>query len=406
VILCSPQPELSVIFPVVRVAVFPTIMEKEHTIKINSFKRKRDSAFPKSEIKSSRSLIAQSPDSKITNLAMFPSGTYDNTQPIRKVARSEVNGNAEVKGDVNVDINKVCSEHRSAKSKESTFAPQVDVEIHESVTRSSETEQKFAPQYSPREVLKSVKLNLPELFIPVRLVQPEEDALCNLRNLLRHHGFDVRDRPTLAFFLIGKKYAVQLAAKCFQKFYKLVNTPEFTSPNRSKLEQMEIDGLLEGFAWNRDGTFGSLVYAGKWNVSHHTAQYITREMLCYVLKMVDLGLLRAGMTILVNARNLTWRKFAPFEMAKAGFLANNCLPFPTRKKYVIDLGIYGRIAQHVLKPLLIHCGLRAETVTLSLEQFRSRFPELTLPESLSGRKNSPFIKRLSVDEQMNFKFLL
>jgi len=377
-----------------------------HIIKINNVKRKRDSAFPKSEIKSSRSLIAQSPSSKITNLAMFPSGTYDNTQPIRKVARSEVNSNAEVKADVNVDTNKVCLESRSTNSKESTFTTQVDVEIHESVTRSSETGQKFAPQYSPREVLKSVKLNLPELFVPVRLVQPEEDALCNLRNLLRHHGFDVRDRPTLAFFLIGKKWAVQSAAKCFQKFYKLVNTPEFTSPNRSKLEQMEIDGLFEGFAWNGDGTFGSLVNLGKWNVSHHTAPYITREMLCYVLQMVDVGLLRAGITILINARNLTWRKFAPFEMAKTGFLASYCLPIPMRRKYVIDLGIYGRVAQHVLKPILINRGPRAETVTLSLEQARSRFPELTLPESLSGRKNNPFVLRLSVDEQMNFKLLL
>jgi len=265
---------------------------------------------------------------------------------------------------------------------------------------------KCAPQYYPKEDMKSVRLNLPSLVVPARLMQPEEDAMGNLRILLRHHGFDVRDRATLAFFSIGKQYDVQSAAKCLQNFYKLVNTAAFISPNRNKLEQMEVDGLCEGFARHHDRTMGSLINLQKFNFSHHSAPYITREVLCYILNMADLELLRAGLTNVTNARNFTWRQFVPFEKAKTAFLLRSCMPLHTRRRIVIDIGIYGRLARCALDPLLPDIRIRDKTFLISLEEARLLFPEIILPESLTGLKGNLLIKKLSANEQMKFKFLL
>ena len=80
-----------------------------------------------------------------------------------------------------------------------------------------------------------IRLNLPNLVIPPRLVEPEESVITELRVLLKDIGFDVVDRATLSFSAIGSELDLQKAAKCFVNFYKLSKTTEFKTPSREIL---------------------------------------------------------------------------------------------------------------------------------------------------------------------------
>jgi len=150
-----------------------------------------------------------------------------------------------------------------------------------------------------------VKLNLPKLVIPEQLAQTEEIAIRNLYALLRYNNFIVLHRPTLAFFALGAELDVRAAAQYFVNFDNLRKTEEFKSPNRERMEAIEVDGLIEGFAWHKDGTFGPLINLQKWNVRNHTAAYVVREALCYIFNMVDLAHLRRGLTAVCNVQNFT-----------------------------------------------------------------------------------------------------
>jgi len=150
-----------------------------------------------------------------------------------------------------------------------------------------------------------IKLNLPNLDIPELLLRPEEKAIEDLRTLLRYVGYEVRDRKTLAYFTIGKKLDIQAAAQCFLNFYDLVNHDDFKSPNREKIEQMEKVCFIEGFAQHQDGTYGALVNSANWNCAVHQATYLSREWLCYLFNLVDIKLLRIGLTNVINAKDVS-----------------------------------------------------------------------------------------------------
>merc|ERR1719317_1158010 len=49
---------------------------------------------------------------------------------------------------------------------------------------------------------KRVRFNLPKFIVPGVLPKNDEKAMFDLRVLLKEHGFEVYDRPTLAFFAI------------------------------------------------------------------------------------------------------------------------------------------------------------------------------------------------------------
>jgi len=101
-----------------------------------------------------------------------------------------------------------------------------------------------------------VRMNLPNLVVPPRLLQTDEDAMRNLHLLLKWIGFEVSDRATLAFFAVGSDYDIKKAAQRFVQFYNLANTEVFMDPDRKILESLEGDNCLEGFALHDDGTFG------------------------------------------------------------------------------------------------------------------------------------------------------
>jgi len=148
-----------------------------------------------------------------------------------------------------------------------------------------------------------IRLNLLNLVVPQRLLQPTEDAMMHLRVLLSDMGFEVFDRATLAFFTIGSELDVRKAAWRFFNLYKLTKTAEFKSPNREILKSMEAEGFIEGFAFHKDGTYGVLLRAEKFCIHNHAVMYIAREFICYILSFVNLGLLRAGFIEVGNARN-------------------------------------------------------------------------------------------------------
>jgi hypothetical protein len=150
-----------------------------------------------------------------------------------------------------------------------------------------------------------IRLNLPKLVIPTVLPWKEEVAMRNLQGLLQYNNFIVVDRATLAFFAIGTGCDIRAAAQCFVNFHNFANTVKYKSPNRSQMEAMEVDGLIEGFARHEDGTFGPLINLQQWNVVNHTAAYIVKEFLCYIYNMVDLPRLRSGIVAVFNARNFT-----------------------------------------------------------------------------------------------------
>jgi len=150
-----------------------------------------------------------------------------------------------------------------------------------------------------------VRLNLPKLVIPEQLPQTEEIAIRNLHALLRYNNFVVLHWPTLAFFVLGAELNVRAAGQFFVNFHNLSKPEEFKSPNRERMEAIEADGLIEGFSWHKDGTFGPLINLRKWNVRNHTAAYVVREALRYIFNMVDLTHLRGGLTTVCNMRNFT-----------------------------------------------------------------------------------------------------
>ena len=78
----------------------------------------------------------------------------------------------------------------------------------------------------------------------------------HLSKHLRVHGFEVCDRPTLAFFAIGKQLNVQAAVECFLEFYKLADTLHFRFPDINQIEQLVADGFIEGIGCQSDGTMG------------------------------------------------------------------------------------------------------------------------------------------------------
>lgn len=245
---------------------------------------------------------------------------------------------------------------------------------------------------------KRVRLNLPNLFLP-GLTRPDEESVRNLQLLLRHNGFDVTDRATLAFFVLGKELDVQGAAQCFFEMYKRLNTVEFKSPNRARVNKMEEDGFIEGFARHNDGTFGVMISAGNWNVPNLVATYLCRELMCYIFNMVDYTLLRGGLANVLNCRNFTWRAFAPFEQAKVTFMWRKLCPIEVRYNFLIDLEMYGKVAHSVLHQLVAIRKLN----TLSYDEVCLLHPDVVLPYSLTGLNNE-HIKYLTADEQLDFQF--
>lgn len=250
-----------------------------------------------------------------------------------------------------------------------------------------------------------VRLNLPKLVIPRRLLKPDEDAMRDLRILLSDMGFEVLDRATLAFFAIGSEHDYQKAALRFLKFHKLANTAEFKSPSREILQLIDNYGLIEGFALHMDGTFGGLIHVQEYKHLVHNAMYIVRELLCYICSMVDLSLLRRGYTSVVNARNFHWKAFAPFENAKTLNLIKGCMPLKAGRKYVIDPGYYARLAHNTCKPIIPEEYLKV-TFLLTADKVRLEHPHLVLPKSITGLTGNKFIKHLSVVEQVGFTFFL
>jgi len=248
-----------------------------------------------------------------------------------------------------------------------------------------------------------VRLNLPKLVVPDTMLQIEERAIGDLRDLLQYIGFEVSDRSTLAFFVIGLKLNINSAARCFLNLYKLLNTDEFICPSRARMEQMEVDGLVEGFAYHGDGTFGPLINIKNYNVLNHNAAYTCREAMCYIFTMIDLSVLRRGLTMVASARDLTWRVFAPFEMAKTENTMAGCVPLPAKTIILIDPNHYAKLAYRVIKPIVKPPG---STDLLALDEFLEKYPLHVLPQSVSRTTSSNLIKHLSVEEQLEFNFFL
>merc|ERR1719419_479026 len=270
------------------------------------------------------------------------------------------------------------------------------------------TEPKYLPAYDSFVTVRRdipdirVRLNLPNLVVPPRLLQTDEDAMRNLHLLLKWMGFDVSDRATLAFFAIGSEYDIQKAARRFIQLYNLANTEVFKNPDRKILESLEGDDFLEGFALHRDGTFGFVSQAENFAISNHPTAYYLREIICYIFSIVDLGLLRSGFLMVCNARNVSWRNFKPFEMKKIVTTLLKCVPLKVRGRLVIDPGYYFLLARKIFTTMLKD----NMTVVLTLDEARRRYPHVVLPTSLTGLVENKLIKRLSSDEQLAFNFLI
>lgn len=262
----------------------------------------------------------------------------------------------------------------------------------------------FVTAMRPKSGVK-VRLNLPKLEVPNLMMWPEEQGMRDLQGLLLDIGYEVHDRGTLAFFAIGGGLNVRSAARYFINFYKLLNTEEFKSPNRARMDRIESDILIEGFTQHGDGTFGPLLNLQKWNVLNHTVQYICRELVCYLFSMVDLSLLRQGITEVINAQNMTKKSFAPYQKAKIQNTMSSCVPLQWKGRFMINPCVYATLVYRVVKPLLAS-RIKNFTLLLSLDEFREKYPHLVLPPSVFEPENSTCIKHLSVDEQLDFKFFL
>lgn len=252
---------------------------------------------------------------------------------------------------------------------------------------------------------KRVRLNLPRLMIPELIPKKDEEAMLDLHVLLKAHGFEVYDRPTLAFFAIGAKHDIQAALLFFQEFYKLAQTQEIRFPDHMRMAQMEADGFLEGFARHHDGTYGGLLNPGRWNVENNQALNVVRELLCYHLHIVDFSLLKNGATVVANLRQLSWRRTAPFEMAKVVNLMYKSIPVGINKFLLLEPNFYAQVALNLSS--LVASSVVSVSHIVSLEEAREACPDIILPPSLTPiTKESDRFTKLSTDEQINFQILI
>jgi len=252
---------------------------------------------------------------------------------------------------------------------------------------------------------KAVRLNLPRLTVPKLLPKKDEQAMYDLHMLLKEYGFDVRDRPTLAFFTIGASRDVLEASHYFLEFYKFARTWEIRFPERICIDQLVNDGWVEGFALQYDGTCGALVNFGNWNADKNRASYVVRELLCYYLKFIDFSIVKKGITVVGNMRNLGWRSFAPFEMVKVNYHLSRCLPLK-KKVIFVEPNWYASIALKNLS-IVVKSLTENELHILTLDKAREFYPDLLLPPSLAPfEAGDERYKKLSVDEQINFQILI
>lgn len=248
-----------------------------------------------------------------------------------------------------------------------------------------------------------VRLNLPNLIIPLKLEEATEDALRHLCLLLKDLGFEILDRATLALFAIGLDLDVSKAAECFLNFYKLANTNELKCPKLEIMKTMEDRGFIEGFACHLDGTFGHLCCPEKFEGEKYEGTYIAREMLCYMMSMATLPLIRKGLTGVVNGRNVTWKTFKPIGIAKFFNMLNPCIPLKFVERFVVDPCNYSKLANTVCKHILPQ---DYSNTLLRLDEIRKLYPHVVLPKSLTGLPDNKLITHLSADEQMKFNFFL
>jgi len=249
---------------------------------------------------------------------------------------------------------------------------------------------------------KRIKVNLPNLELPPILSKQDEESMLELHLLLQFYGFEVRDRKTLACFALGNINNTPAAAAYFYEFYKLVSRTELKFPDRAKMG----DDMIEGAARQNDGTLGIYFVARKWNTENTLGIYVARENLCYFLNMVDLPVLTAGLTYVANMSALTWRMWAPFEVAKAANFSAMCIPLKAKRLLFIQPNIYARVALNMSFPM-ISIRLSNVACVLQLDEVHSKFPDVIIPPSFfpSTTENS-MLTRLSIDEQINFQFLI
>lgn len=249
---------------------------------------------------------------------------------------------------------------------------------------------------------KRIRVNLPNLNVPPILPIQDEKCMNDLHLLLRAYGFQVLDRKTLAYFALGNKNNVPAAAIYFCEFYKFASTAEMRFPNRAKM----VDGVTEGAARHGDGTLGLYFTARNWNSDNTLASYVAREALCYFLKLVDFPILCAGFTYAVNMSSVTWRAFVPFEMAKAANYSATCIPLEPKRILFIQPTFYASVALSLFFTM-ISVRISKVAYVVTLDEVRSKFPYLRLPPSLvSSTRECRSLTRLSIDEQINFQFLI
>jgi len=253
--------------------------------------------------------------------------------------------------------------------------------------------------------LKKVKVYLPKLKLPESLNEKDEKAMVDLQILLRGHGFDVTDRPTLAFFALGKQLNIWAAANCFKEFYKLASTLLFRFPDLSHVERLVADRVVEGFASQSDGTAGLCLKPSQYN-GDPPAMYVVREMLCHILHMTEFSLLKKGTTEIANMRELAWRNFFPFIVAEIGSCMKKCNPIFKTKVLMVDANWYATVAYKVLYEILPESFTDFFQI-MSLREARDKFPNITLPPSLSlSTSGNIGCCHLSVDDQISFQLMI
>jgi len=285
-----------------------------------------------------------------------------------------------------------------------------NVEVCEDLLEASElalgaNKDSFLLGLSLKPSLTKVKVYLPKLKLPESLPRKDWKAMIDLSKHLREHGFEVCDRPTLAFFAIGMQLDVQAALECFLEFYKLAATLHFRFPDISQIEQLVANGLVEGIACHSDGTTGLFIRPAnhQWEIP---AIYIVREMLCHILRMVEFSVLKNGATKIANMRDVCWRNFAPYEIAKIVKMITKCNPIFQKRIIFADSSWYISVGYNVILKMLPTTFTDVLQI-LSLSELCEKYPDLLLPPSLSPStsENVGFC-HLSVEEQMAIQVLV
>jgi len=245
-------------------------------------------------------------------------------------------------------------------------------------------------------------VNLPKMVLPVKLLDEEEEAILKLQTELSKRGYDVDDKSTLAFFVIGRKLRVQRAADTFVELIKVFDSPDIVAVKLQDLQKLMSMNWWQGVCTQKDGTLCVTTNFGNLVAGDIQPAVVVRCMLTHLLSNISFSNLKAGTTVLHDMRLFGYQSFAPVLMRRIGALVQCALPLRMTQIILVDPPWFLQQVIRLMKTV-VSSKIISRIKPVAFGELQKTFPQLIIPKHLGGRDLFPW---LSAEQLMSFSFLL